>query len=183
MEDTRRLNRGRSRNCFNRAVRREASRSEGQSTVPERSGAQGSSESSGAVSPAPFIEDDLRPTDVKERPGALAAAHHGCRGVVARYPGGWGTELVAVADPCPRWAPAFPGVTRGNKYRIGGKLFLGCGVGYAAPSLGGKSRSNSGSPWRMARSGSRRVQTMSFQPTPFALRRAVIASEVLPSEQ
>jgi len=29
---------------------------------------------SGAASPAPFIEDDLRPTDVRERPGALVAA-------------------------------------------------------------------------------------------------------------
>ena len=53
---------------------REAQAGGGQSTVPERVGRKPPLNQGGAVSPAPFMEDDVRPTDVRERPGALAAA-------------------------------------------------------------------------------------------------------------
>jgi len=77
------------------------------------------------------------------------------------------------------------GAFRGSPttFALGPGFRRGDGGGYSVPSLGGKRRSNSGSPWSILRSGSRRVQTVSFQPTPLALRSAPMASEIFPTEQ
>ena len=74
----------RSREHVGRLISRASFASGGQSTVPERGGRKPPLNQGGAVAPLHSFKNDLRPPNVKERPGALAAASTRYRATTAR---------------------------------------------------------------------------------------------------